>query len=130
MRMVRSVFFVLAAISTGAEAQQQMVQVLPPPIVVRIAPPSGCPLEPYPRGAIEAQAAGSTTLAFSMDSEGFLRHTAILRSAGSSPEHKLLDAASVRSLWACRFARPDRTNVHYNVTYEWKLPDAPGGPRQ
>lgn len=117
------VLLVLAPVQ--AEAQQGMIQVLPPPAIVRVTLPSTCSLEPYPNAAIRAMATGSTTLAFSMDGEGYLRHTAILRSAGASPEHKLLDAASARTLWNCRFPRPERTNVQYNVTFDWRLQEEP-----
>ena len=125
MRLAASLIALLAAAPVQVEAQQGMIQVLPPPTIVRVTLPSTCPLEPYPNASIRAMATGSTTLAFSMDSEGNLRHTAILRSAGTSPEHKLLDAASVRSLWNCRFPRPERTNVHYNVTFDWRLQEEP-----
>jgi periplasmic protein TonB len=110
-----------------AGAQQQTappvpVLVRPPPGgMPRKPPPASCKNEPYPNAALRAEATGQTVLAFMLDSQGFLESTTILKSAGASPEHKLLDAASVRSLWSCRFSPPPEPGVVYQNVYTWRL---------
>lgn len=85
-------------------------------------PPLACADEPYPQEAITAGATGKSIVTFSLDAEGYLEHTLVLQSAGQSREHKLLDAAAARSLWACRFSRPARPGTLIEATYVWKSP--------
>lgn len=105
------------------EAVAQNVQVLPPPVSAAPDHPaeSGCKTEPYPMAAIRAEATGQTVITFALDPQGNLQSSTIVKSAGSSRAHKLLDAAAVRSLWTCRFAPPESVRTVFSKTYTWRL---------
>src|SRR5215207_818747 len=60
---------------------------------------SACVLEPYPAASVSAGATGRTIVGFSVNENGDLFETIVLRTAGATKEHKLLDAAAARTLW-------------------------------
>jgi TonB family protein len=57
----------------------------------------------YPRDALRAEAAGRVRVRFGLNQSGEVTHTEILRSAGNSREHKLLDQAALDRLAGCTF---------------------------
>jgi protein TonB len=127
-------------------------QVAPPPTPVTITPPapvqaaSAPPAPPrvaarpaianaracaptgddYPRAALRAEATGTTTVRFSIDATGKLAGTQVVKSAGSSREHKMLDRIAVEKLSGCTFTpgldengRP--VGASFDVDYVWKI---------
>jgi periplasmic protein TonB len=118
-----AISLVLTPALTCAQAQPAPVVAAPLPAATPPIPAStGCVLEPYPVASVAAAATGRTILGFSVDENGYLFHTTVIRTAGASREHKLLDAAAVRSLWTCRFAKPERSNALFRMEYTWELP--------
>ena len=87
----------------------------------------------YPPAALRALARGTTVLEFTVDPEGLVNKTAVLRSAGPTPEHRSLDEAAASSLSHCPFkpatdgeGRPVPGTVQ--VTYDWVIqPPATAG---
>jgi protein TonB len=128
-------------------------QVAPPPAPVTvspapavIAPPVAAPAAPrvaaraaianakdcapnsddYPAAARRAEATGTTKIRFSVGADGKLAGAEILRSAGSSREHKMLDRIALSKLSECSFkagldenGRP--VGASFDVDYVWKL---------
>ncbi|MDX2221454.1 MAG: energy transducer TonB [Rhodospirillaceae bacterium] len=121
--------------------------VAPPPAPVTIAPaPTPAPPAPapapvaaqpaignvsdcrpaYPAAALRAQVAGTTTIRFTIDASGKMVSAEVVRSAGPSREHKLLDRTAVNALSGCSF-RPGRdvngqaVGASFPVEYVWKL---------
>lgn len=95
------------------------------PAIVNVAAcaPSG---DDYPAAAVRAEATGTTRLRFTIDGEGRLVKTDIVKPAGPSREHKLLDGTAARMLSQCRFTpgidehgRP--VGATFEVDYVWKL---------
>lgn len=102
-----------------------IAQSVPMPDLVSVTKQAGpsevsCLHEPYPKAAAQAGVVGTTILSFSLDADGYLDHTMLIKSAGTSREHKLLDAAAVRMLWSCTFYRPDVPGAIVQATYTWK----------
>lgn len=80
----------------------------------------------YPPAALRALARGTTVLEFTVDPEGLVSKTLLLRSAGPTPEHRSLDEAAASSLSHCPFkpatdgeGRPIPGTVQ--VTYDWVI---------
>jgi protein TonB len=89
----------------------------------RACAPTG---EDYPRAALRAEATGTTTVRFSIDATGKLAGTQVIRSAGPSREHKMLDRVAVDKLSGCTFTpgldengRP--VGASFDVDYVWKI---------
>jgi periplasmic protein TonB len=122
--------------------------VAPPPAPVTIAPAAPAPPAPpapavvaarpaignasacrpeYPPAAARAEITGvSTTIRFTVDASGKLAGSEILKSAGSSREHKLMDRAALSALSGCTFTAGRDTEgravgAAFNVEYVWKL---------
>jgi len=57
----------------------------------------------YPLVARDAEAEGTTRISLAVDANGKLVDRQILRSAGPSPEHRLLDRVALDKLSRCRF---------------------------
>jgi protein TonB len=100
----------------------------PAPVVAArpaIADASQCKPE-YPPAATRAEATGTTVIRFTVDANGRLAGADVVRSAGPSREHRLLDRAAVSALSECRFS-PGRdengrpVGASFNVEYVWKL---------
>ena len=129
-------------------------QVVPPPAPVFIAPPPApaapaapqAPAAPrsasrpfianvgscapknedYPPAALRAEATGTTRIRFTVSAEGRVTGSEVLRSAGPSREHKMLDRLAVGKLSECAFkpgadenGRP--TGGTTEVEYVWKI---------
>ncbi len=106
----------------------------PPPAPVRVAAkpaianakdcaPSG---DDYPAAARRAEATGSTRVRFNVGVDGKLAGIELLKSAGPSREHKMLDRVAQTKLSECTF-KPgiDETGKPvggvFEVEYVWKL---------
>ncbi|EGJ11612.1 TonB family protein [Rubrivivax benzoatilyticus] len=82
--------------------------------------------EDYPAAAVRAEATGTTKVRFTVDASGRVSASELVRSAGPSREHKLLDRVAINKLSQCQF-RPG-TDEHGNaiggqaeVEYVWNL---------
>lgn len=80
----------------------------------------------YPAVARRAEATGTTHLRFTIDATGALARSEIVRSAGPTREHRLLDRAAESKLAACAFTpgidetgRP--VGGTFDVEYVWRL---------
>ncbi len=126
-------------------------QVAPPPTVVAIAPPptaappapaapprpparteprldfNVCDKPDYNAAARRAEAQGSVTVVYTMDTSGVIGQAEVERSAGPSREHKMLDRLTVEAVKACKGTpgtldgKPEKLTSR--VTYVWKLTD-------
>jgi protein TonB len=100
----------------------------PPP---RVAVPakidvSTCDKPEYPPAAARAEATGTTRIRFVVDAEGRVSKADIVRQAGASREHRLLDRTAVDALSKCRFKPGTDENGKpvggtTDVDYVWKL---------
>jgi protein TonB len=82
--------------------------------------------EDYPAAAQRAEATGTTKVRFTVGADGKLQSAEIVKSAGASREHKLLDRLALSKLSECSFkagsdenGRP--TGASFDVEYVWKL---------
>jgi protein TonB len=80
----------------------------------------------YPAAAIRAEATGITKVRFNIDESGRMVKVDLVRSAGSSREHRALDKVAIQKLSECSFkpgldenGRP--TGGTFEVEYVWKL---------
>ena len=81
--------------------------------------------EDYPAAALRAEATGTTKIRFTIDAAGKLVKTEVLKSAGASREHRLLDRVATEKLAGCSFSpgiddqgRP--VGGTFDVDYVWK----------
>jgi protein TonB len=124
--------------------------VAPPPAPVTIAPaPTPAPPAPapaaqpaqlfaadarqcaptaadYPQPAIKANAEGRSLLRFTVDATGKLVGTEVVRSAGMSREHKLLDRVAAAKFAECKFtpgvdASGKPVGGTVSIEYVWRL---------
>lgn len=82
--------------------------------------------EDYPRAALRAEATGSTRIRFAVDATGKLGGLDIVKSAGHSREHKMLDRVAADKLAECRFTPGMDENGRaiggtFDVEYVWKI---------
>ncbi len=125
-------------------------QVAPPPAPVRVAPPSVAPPAPpapprvaarpaianagacaptsddYPSAARRSEATGTTRIRFAVGPDGKLASADVVKSAGSTREHKMLDRLAMTKLSECRFTAGTDENgkpvgASFDVEYVWKL---------
>jgi len=88
----------------------------------------------YPAAAVKARAEGVTMMKLTIDAHGQISKAEVVDSAGSTPEHKLLDQAVVRVMKGCLWSKPkidaNGEAIEYSVTmgYHWGLPPADGSP--
>jgi protein TonB len=118
------------------------VFIQPPPVAAPPAPPapprvaakpaltnaSSCAPRPedYPPAAQRAEATGTSVIRFTVGADGKLAKSEVIRSAGPSREHKMLDRLALSKLGQCNFSagtdengRPVGATV--DVEYVWKL---------
>ena len=120
------------------------VTIQPPPVVAPPAPPA--PVAPrvaarptvtnmqacaptgddYPAAANRAEATGTTRIRFNVGPDGKLAGAEIVRSAGPSREHKMLDRVTLAKLSDCTFRAGADENgkpvgATFEVEYVWKL---------
>lgn len=82
--------------------------------------------EDYPAAARKVEATGTTRLRFTIDATGALMRTEVVRSAGASREHRLLDNTAASMLAGCAFTAGIDENGRaaggtFEVDYVWKL---------
>ncbi len=80
----------------------------------------------YPPAAQRAETTGTTVVRFTIGPDGRLVDSAIVRSAGSTREHKMLDRVALAKLKECRFTAGADENgrpvgASFDVEYVWKL---------
>ena len=80
----------------------------------------------YPAAARRAEATGSTRVRFTVGADGKLAGADVLKSSGSSREHKMMDRVAVTKLSECTFRPGQDENGKaiggtYEVEYVWKL---------
>ena len=81
-----------------------------------------CTQPPYPAGARDTDAEGTTTLAFEVDAEGKVTRAAIIGVSGSSTGHRLLDALALETVNKCVFPpAPGFLPASSKVAYQWRL---------
>lgn len=80
----------------------------------------------YPRAALKAEATGTTVIRFNIDATGKLAGVQLIKSAGPSREHKMLDRIASEKLSECSFrpgadenGRP--VGASFDVEYVWKI---------
>jgi protein TonB len=123
--------------------------VQPPPGPVTLAPAPAPPAEPapprvaarpaignisacaptgadYPAAASRAEATGTTRVRFAVDAAGQLAKAEVVKSAGPSREHRLLDRIALDKLSGCSFKAGVDENGRpaggtFEVEYLWKL---------
>lgn len=85
-----------------------------------------CTSEPYPLAAMNAKVTGKTVVQFDIDSKGTVSNAVVLKSAGETPQHKLLDEAARRITSTCIY--PSRsgdatqtTTTTTTTDYIWKI---------
>lgn len=82
--------------------------------------------EDYPAAAQRAEATGTTSIRFTVGADGKLSKAEIVRSAGATREHKLLDRLALAKLSQCSFTAGTDENgrpvgASFDVEYVWKL---------
>ena len=113
-----------------APAQAPAAPPAPPRVAARPAiadakacAPSG---DDYPAAARRSEATGMTSIRFTVGADGKMTGAEVVRSAGPSREHKLLDRTALSKLSECSFkAGIDETGKpaggSFQVEYVWKL---------
>ena len=82
--------------------------------------------EDYPQAALRAEATGTTRIRFTVGADGKVESSQIVRSAGGSREHKMLDRVAQTKLSECTF-RPGvdengkPTGGTTEVEFVWKI---------
>ena len=81
--------------------------------------------EDYPAAALRAEATGTTKIRFTIDAAGKLVKTEVLKSAGASREHRLLDRVATEKLGGCTFSpgideQGKPVGGTFEVDYVWK----------
>ena len=82
--------------------------------------------EDYPAAARRAEATGISRLRFTIDAAGALVRSEIVKSAGVTREHRLLDKVAESKLAGCYFTAGVDENGRamggtFEVDYVWKL---------
>jgi protein TonB len=90
---------------------------------VRECAPTG---DDYPSAARRAEATGTTKVRFTVGADGKLASSAVIKSAGPSREHKMLDRIALSKLSECTFKAGIDENGKpmggsFDVDYVWKL---------
>lgn len=82
--------------------------------------------EDYPGAAVRAEATGTTKIRFTIGADGKMTSSQVVRSAGPSREHKMLDRVALSRLSGCSFKAGMDENgravgASFDVDYVWKL---------
>ncbi|MBT9486625.1 MAG: TonB family protein [Rubrivivax sp.] len=82
--------------------------------------------EDYPAAAARAQATGTTIMRFTIGADGKMNNAEVVRSAGSSREHRLLDRLAIQKFSECSFKPGLDENGKpvggtMNVEFVWKI---------
>jgi periplasmic protein TonB len=80
----------------------------------------------YPAAALRAEAVGTTKLRFAVGADGRMTGADVVRSAGPTREHKMLDRLAVSKLSECTFkagtdADGKPVGASFDVEYVWKI---------
>lgn len=80
----------------------------------------------YPRAALRAEATGTTRIRFAVDAAGKLASLDVVKSAGPTREHKMLDRVAADKLATCRFTPGvDETGRSvggtFDIEYVWRI---------
>jgi protein TonB len=90
------------------------------------APPETYCKPEYPAAALRAGAQGVTTVAFHLDANGKVTGSEIVKSAGPTNYHQMLDDETVRALSLCPFKAARDADGHpiasvVKVDYAWRI---------
>jgi periplasmic protein TonB len=82
--------------------------------------------EDYPSAAVKAEAIGTTRIRFTVGANGKLVNSEVVKSAGPTREHRLLDRVTLTKLSECSFKAGVDENGKavggtFEVEYVWKL---------
>jgi protein TonB len=82
--------------------------------------------EDYPAAALRAEATGSTKIRFTVGPDGKMNNAEIVKTAGPSREHKMLDRVALTKLSECSFRPGNDENGKpvggsFEVEYVWKI---------
>ena len=121
--------------TAAAQAPGSGLMTLPGEAMALLSSPQPSCLPQYPISALRAQVEGETGLKAQIDPSGHVASVEVVRSAGDTPEHKLLDQAAVQAFQGCPMFRPkfDASGqaIAYALpmAYRWLLPSRNGKPR-
>ena len=121
--IVFPIFCTQAPDAAAASAEPSAGQVFEGPFEPDLSRKSCVPV--YPEAAIRAGAVGTTVVEMVMDGAARIQRITVVKSAGYTREHKMLDRAVVHNLATCPFTRdpnvaaPDLQTI--TVTFDWKL---------
>jgi periplasmic protein TonB len=120
---------VQAAPSSSSPAASTVRVALPAPAMPTRTAPSldfnQCAKPEYGAAAVRAGVTGTVVVSYAMDTRGSVSETKVERSAGASPEHKILDRWTVDAVINCR-GRPGTVDgtpetLRGSVEYVWRL---------
>jgi periplasmic protein TonB len=80
-----------------------------------------CVARDYPLAARRAVATGTTTLEVTVEPSGKVRVANVVQSAGSTPEHKLLDALALEVVQCPGVYQASSDGLTHQRSYVWKL---------
>jgi TonB family protein len=84
---------------------------------------AACDSPDYPPAALSVNARGNTLLTLKISKTGKVLDGTVLRSAGQSPAHKLLDVTALLSLMQCKFEpafwQGNAIEAWTEVEYKW-----------
>lgn len=88
-----------------------------------------CVTPEYPLASIRQQEAGTSVIQLTVDAQGAVSRSVVLKSSGSAR----LDQAAADAFWTCRFiAAQDATGTNvassHAMTFDWRLENAPPDP--
>jgi len=98
---------------------------VPSGFITAIANLDDCKRPEYPQASLRSQASGDTLLAFKISASGKVLDGVVIRSAGPSAAHKLLDVTAQFALMQCKFEpaywRRKAAESWTEVEYKWQL---------
>jgi hypothetical protein len=85
----------------------------------------GCKLPEYPDAAQRAEAMGLSRIALLVSKTGWVLDAEVVKSSGSTPAHKLLDAMTMFNLMSCRMEpahyQDKAVEAWMEMSYAWRL---------